>query len=105
MAANRSLSPQAWTLLEFLAQTPGEWGYGYDIVRFSGLKSGTLYPLLIRLEEKGLLEAEWQEPSAPGRPPRHAYRLTAAGVGVVRQGKEAKDATRASGRDVRPATT
>jgi PadR family transcriptional regulator PadR len=85
MARDRSLSPHAWTLLEFLAQHPNDWGYGYDIVRFAGLKSGTLYPLLIRLEAKGLLETEWQPPVSQGRPPRHAYRLTAAGLALVRQ--------------------
>ena len=105
MAGKRSLSPQAWTLLEFLAQTPGEWGYGYDIARFSGLKSGTLYPLLIRLEEKGLLEAEWQAPAIAGRPPRHAYRLTAAGLAVVRQGEAAYRGAHASARVIRPAAT
>ena len=55
----------------------------------TGLRSGTLYPLLIRLEAQGLLEAEWQPPAAPGRPPRHAYRLTAAGLARARSGDEA----------------
>ena len=90
MKRDRSLSPHAWTLLEYLAEKPDEWGYGYDIVRFSGLKSGTLYPLLIRLEKKGLLEAEWQPPASVGRPPRHAYRLTAAGLALVRQTRAAQ---------------
>ena len=103
MTRDRSLSPHAWTLLEFLAETPGEWGYGYDIVRFSGLKSGTLYPLLIRLESKGLLEAEWQPPASAGRPPRHAYRLTASGLALVRQARAAKSRNSAIGID--PVTT
>src|SRR4051812_15820378 len=62
MARDRSLSLHAWTLLDFLAEMSGEWGYGYEIIRFSGLQSGTLYPLLIRLEAKGLLQAKWQPP-------------------------------------------
>ena len=56
MARDRSLSAQAWMLLEFLAEAPEEWGYGYDIVRFSGLRSGTLYPLLVRLKANGDLK-------------------------------------------------
>jgi len=50
----------------------------------TGLSSGTLYPLLMRMTDQGLVEAEWQAPSQPGRPPRHAYRLTAAGVQFAR---------------------
>ena len=37
------------------------------------------------LVAQGYLEAEWQAASEPGRPPRHAYRLTAAGVQLARQ--------------------
>jgi PadR family transcriptional regulator PadR len=90
MARDRSLSLHAWTLLDFLAEMSGEWGYGYEIIRFSGLQSGTLYPLLIRLEAKGLLQAKWQPPTSPGRPPRHAYRLTAAGRALVRNNTAAQ---------------
>ena len=89
MARSRSLSPHAWTLLEFLAERMKKWSYGYEIVQSSGLQSGTLYPLLIRLEAKGLLEAEWQPPVSPGRPARHAYRLTAAGVALIRKNRAA----------------
>jgi len=62
------------------------WSHGYELARCAGLKSGTLYPLLIRLEQQGYLLAEWQPPTEPGRPPRHAYRLTAAGVELARAG-------------------
>ncbi|WP_236621576.1 PadR family transcriptional regulator [Asticcacaulis benevestitus] len=58
---------------------PQAWRYGYDLSKETGLKSGTLYPLLIRLHDQGLLEAEWRPAAKPGRPPRHAYRLTSAG--------------------------
>lgn len=34
----------------------------------------------IRMTEKGLIEAEWREPTQVGRPARHAYRLTADGI-------------------------
>lgn len=49
----------------------------------TGLSSGTLYPLLMRMTDQGLVEAEWHAPAQPGRPPRHAYRLTAAGFALA----------------------
>lgn len=49
----------------------------------TGLLSGTLYPLLMRMTDQGLVEAEWREPTQPGRPPRHAYRLTATGFALA----------------------
>ena len=79
MTRSRALSPTARNLLAILAAAGNRWCHGYDLCRLAGVKSGTLYPLLIRLAAQGHLEAEWQPPSEPGRPPRHAYRLTAAG--------------------------
>lgn len=67
-----------------LLEARGAWRHGYDLARLAGIKSGTLYPLLIRLEEGGYLEAEWQPAPQPGRPPRHAYRLTASGITLAR---------------------
>jgi PadR family transcriptional regulator, regulatory protein PadR len=58
--------------------------HGYELARTADVKSGTLYPLLIRLEEQGHLEAEWQQPAEGGRPARHAYRLTASGMMLAR---------------------
>ena len=80
----RSPSPRARAVLAFLSDAGSEWSHGYDLVRATGVKSGTVYPLLIRLEAQGFLEAQWQAPAAPGRPPRHAYRLTAEGVRFAR---------------------
>jgi PadR family transcriptional regulator PadR len=81
---SRALSSQAESLFSVLAGSGGTWRHGYELARLTGLRSGTLYPLLIRLEAQGYLEAEWQPPAAPGRPPRHAYRLTAAGLALAR---------------------
>jgi DNA-binding PadR family transcriptional regulator len=78
---NRQPSPQTIRVLRALAAAPSRWRYGYDLGNEVGLKSGSLYPLLVRLADRGLLEASW-EPSAPGRPPRHLYRLTPAGQAV-----------------------
>ena len=49
-------SPQTVLLLAELLQAPREWRYGYDLSRSTGLKSGTLYPILMRLAEHRLLE-------------------------------------------------
>jgi len=57
-----------------------EWRYGYDLTKEIGLQSGTLYPVLMRLADKGLLESAWHESDRPGAPARHTYRLTHAGV-------------------------
>ncbi len=84
MARNRSPSPQTRSVLAALLDRPLEWRHGYDLAKQAGLSSGTLYPLLIRLHERGLLEARWVEPGRPGRPPRHAYRLTATGLALAR---------------------
>jgi DNA-binding PadR family transcriptional regulator len=79
MARSRSLSAAARNVLARLAEAETAWHHGYDLCRQTGIKSGTLYPLLIRLAGQHYLEAEWQPPEEPGRPARHAYRLTAAG--------------------------
>jgi DNA-binding PadR family transcriptional regulator len=77
------LSPQTLQVLAAFLQAPEDWKYGYDISRNTGLKSGTLYPILMRLAERELLESSW-EPSEIGKPPRHLYRLTPDGVGFAR---------------------
>ncbi len=66
-------------------EEPQAWRYGYDLGRATGLKSGTLYPMLMRLHDQGFLEAEWRPSPQPGRPPRHAYRLTASGMTLARE--------------------
>ena len=84
MSRTRALSPHARMVLAVLLRAGGKWSHGYELARLADVKSGTLYPLLIRLEAQGYLEAEWQQPLEGGRPPRHAYRLTADGVQFAR---------------------
>ncbi|PZU06013.1 MAG: PadR family transcriptional regulator [Sphingobium sp.] len=84
MSRTRALSPHARMVLAVLLDAGGQWSHGYELARLADVKSGTLYPLLIRLEAQGYLEAEWQQPAEGGRPPRHAYRLTATGVQLAR---------------------
>jgi DNA-binding PadR family transcriptional regulator len=55
--------------------------YGFELAKATGLASGTLYPILMRLEERGLLAARWE--FAESRP-RHVYRLTAEGLAVAK---------------------
>jgi DNA-binding PadR family transcriptional regulator len=81
----RAPSLQARAILDALLRQPLEWRHGYDLARLVGLSSGTLYPILMRLHERGLLEAKWVEPERAGRPPRHAYRLSASGLVYARQ--------------------
>ena len=80
MGSRSEFSPQTLTVLAALAEQPSAWQHGYALARQTGLKSGTLYPILIRLADRGLVEACWQEEPVPGRPRRHMYRLTAGGL-------------------------
>lgn len=77
------LSPQTLLILDAFLLQADEWKYGYDLSRITGLKSGTLYPILMRLAERGLLETQW-EPGEPGKPPRHMYRFTPDGLRFAR---------------------
>lgn len=83
MSRRRKLSSQSLLVLHGLTIRPAEWRHGYDLARDLGLKSGTLYPLLMRLTDEGLLESEWQAPARPGLPARHAYRITSAGTAAM----------------------
>ena len=78
--SHREFSPQTVAVLAALSERPSDWQHGYALASTTGLKSGTLYPILIRLADRGLVEACWQEEPQPGRPRRHLYRLTAGGL-------------------------
>ena len=88
MARVGRASKQTLRLLAALNAEATSWHYGYALRRETGLESGTLYPILMHLEERGWLETQWK--TAPevagkrgGRPPRHMYRLTASGRAAV----------------------
>lgn len=85
MRSQRRPSPQAIRLLAALLAETRSWRYGYDLSKETGLTPGTLYPLLERFEKHGLLDSEWRPSEREGRPPRHAYRLTRAGVAFAVQ--------------------
>jgi PadR family transcriptional regulator, regulatory protein PadR len=71
-------SAQTLSVLAALCDEPSQWQHGYALAKQTGLRSGTLYPILIRLADRGLVEACWQDEPGLGRP--HLYRLTAAGL-------------------------
>lgn len=83
MGRKRNTSPQTARVLAALCAESSAWRHGYDLCKSTGLPSGTLYPLLIRLHKQGFLAAEWQPAATSGRPPRHAYRLTPAGIALA----------------------
>jgi PadR family transcriptional regulator PadR len=66
-------------VIRALGADPARWRHGYDLGTETGLKAGSLYPILVRLADRGLLEAAWEDPAPRGRPARHLYRLTPAG--------------------------
>jgi len=78
-------SPQTLSLFRALLADATRWRYGYDLSKETGLASGTLYPILMRLTDQKLLETAWEPSDEPGRPPRHIYRLTADGAVLARQ--------------------
>jgi DNA-binding PadR family transcriptional regulator len=76
-------------VLSALAADPVRWRYGYELGQEVELKAGSLYPILMRLGDRGLLESTWETDAPPGRPPRHLYRLTAAGITAAAEGAAA----------------
>ena len=82
MPRTRAPSAQTVSVLRALAADPSRWRYGYELGAEVDLRSGSLYPILMRLSDRGLLESAWRE-TERGRPPRHVYRLTPAGVAEV----------------------
>ena len=70
-----------------LLADPAVEHYGLQLMHATGLPSGTLYPILVRLERAGWVESRWEqtEPAAQGRPARRYYRLTADGVVEARR--------------------
>ena len=81
----RITGPMLKVLGELMA-SPTEGLSGAQITRSTGIASGTLYPILFRLEQAGWLESEWEEdsPSEMKRPRRRLYRMTGLGSSNAR---------------------
>jgi PadR family transcriptional regulator PadR len=85
MQRNRPPSKQTISVLLALAEEPAAWRHGYDLCQQTGLKAGSMYPILMRLADRGLLDTTWESAVPSGRPPRHLYRLTQSGADLARE--------------------
>ena len=76
------MSLQTLRALEAFLENPADPLSGADVHKRSGLASGTLYPILLRLESAGWFVSKWEsiDPSSAGRPRRRLYRLTPSGL-------------------------
>lgn len=79
MTRSRRPSAQTTAVVLALAEQPATWRYGYALCQQLDLKAGSVYPILMRLADRGLLETTWESEAPEGRPPRHLYRLTGPG--------------------------
>ena len=88
MAIGPRLTPQTIAVLRVLLETPSTPHYGLDIARQAGLKTGTVHPILTRLQQAGWIDASWEAPTDhedTGRPRRRYYRFTSDGAETARQ--------------------
>jgi DNA-binding PadR family transcriptional regulator len=85
MERSRRPSAQTTTVLQTLVARQAKWRHGYDLCQETGLKAGTMYPILMRLADRGLLETAWESDPPAGRPPRHLYRLTGEGAKLAHE--------------------
>jgi PadR family transcriptional regulator, regulatory protein PadR len=79
VTGSRRPSAQTTAVVLALAEQPATWRYGYALCQQLDLKAGSVYPILMRLADRGLLETTWESEAPAGRPPRHLYRLTGPG--------------------------
>jgi DNA-binding PadR family transcriptional regulator len=96
-------------VLRVFLDDPAEPRYGYDLMKAAALPSGTLYPLLSRLESRGMVTSAWETPQEEGQRPRRYYQLTGEGVRVARlelaQASAARRSAPAKVRRPAPGTT
>jgi DNA-binding PadR family transcriptional regulator len=86
MAAGVRITTPVLKVLSAMLADPAAERYGLDLMHDTGLASGTLYPILVRLERAGWVESHWEDidPVAEGRPNRRYYRLTRDGTALGR---------------------
>ncbi|MEU0529216.1 PadR family transcriptional regulator [Amycolatopsis tolypomycina] len=105
--AGPRMTPQTIAVLRVLLEDPAAPRYGLDIARVSGLKTGTLHPILRRLEQAGLIESFWEDPADhedEGRPRRRYYRFAGHGATTAYQAVARADAAAAGVPALRPQT-
>jgi PadR family transcriptional regulator, regulatory protein PadR len=80
------LTSSVLKVMAALLADPTAEHYGLRLMGQTGLPSGTLYPILVRLERAGWVRSRWEQvdPAAEGRPTRRYYRLTALGAEQAR---------------------
>jgi PadR family transcriptional regulator, regulatory protein PadR len=71
-------------VLRAFLEDPAAPRYGYDLMKAARLPSGTLYPMLTRLQDHKLVTSAWETPNAEGERPRRYYQLTGEGIRVAR---------------------
>lgn len=88
------LTLQSLRVLSLLARNPGELLSGSDIRKETGIASGTLYPILLRMEDAGWLRGDWEkvDPSVVGRPRKRFYRITISGQKIASRSFQIFDA-------------
>jgi PadR family transcriptional regulator len=79
MVSFRRPSGQVTAVVLVLAEEPATWRYASELCHRLDLQAGSLYPVLMRLADRGLLETTWESEVPAGRPPRQLYRLTGPG--------------------------
>jgi DNA-binding PadR family transcriptional regulator len=82
------VSYSAALVLQALAQGHG---YGFEVMRVTRLPSGTVYPLLRRLENAALVRSRWESEAqahSEGRPPRRYYEPTGDGAAALATARE-----------------
>lgn len=95
MSTHPRMTTTTTQVLQRLLEEPETQRYGLEVIALTGLPSGTVFPILARLEACGWLQSGWEDvdPRAVGRPRRRYYRLTdsgleAAGAAVSRTTEE-----------------
>ena len=91
MTPKRTDSPVSYNAALVLEAMAQGHAYGFEIMRAAHLKSGTVYPLLRRLEATGLVASSWEEAEQAhdeGRPPRRYYQVTPEGRAALAAARE-----------------
>jgi DNA-binding PadR family transcriptional regulator len=103
MTRTRRPSPQTVAVVLALADNASGWRHGYGLCKQLDLKAGTVYPILMRLHERGQVETTWEADPPVGRPARHLYRLSGAGAELAEELRTAATAgAHAVGKDPSP---
>jgi len=85
------VKPLSVSVLAVLGAVSRSIRYGFDIMDATGLPSGTVYPVLGRLERDGYVRSKWELPTIAQRekrPPRRYYEITAGGARALAESAE-----------------